>query len=403
MILNALLLALRAVRRNVMRSALTTLGIVIGVAAVIVMVSLGNATTIMVTDGIASLGNNLLTILPGQQTGPGGAASSASPFKVADAELIGRTVPAITTVAPASSMSMNVVLGNRNRSTMVTGATNAYFEASDWSLREGAWFSDADLRSGRAVCIVGETVRRELLGGAQSPLGLRVRLRAVSCEVIGLLAAKGENTFGQDRDDVVVMPLRAFQRRIAGNDDVAQIQVAVGPTSSTLRAQQEIERLLRERRRLAPGDDNDFMVMDPQDIANTLSGTIRLLTLLLAAVAGISLLVGGIGIMNIMIVSVTERTREIGLRMAIGALEREVLLQFLVEATVLSAFGGVVGVLLALATSAGVAAAFGLPFVVDWSMMVLAFVFSAGVGIVFGFVPAQRAARLNPIDALRHE
>jgi putative ABC transport system permease protein len=402
MIISAMLLALNELRRNVMRSTLTTLGVVIGVSAVIILVQLGNGTSQMVTEGIASLGSNLLTLMPGQRRGPGGESDAATPFKLADVEAIRREIPALVAVAPMASRSMSVIVGNRNRSTTISGTTNDYFTSSNWTLAEGRFFTDADLRSGRTVCIIGQTVRGELVG-AQSPLGLKLRLRTVSCDVVGLLAPKGENTFGMDRDDVVLMPLRTFQRRIAGNDEVAQVQMSVGPDSSTLKAQQDIERLMRERRRLMPGEDNDFTLMDMQEIARTLSGTTQLLTLLLAAVAAISLIVGGIGIMNIMIVSVTERTREIGIRMAIGAFERDVLLQFLVEAVVLSVFGGTIGIVLALAVSAGVSVAFSLPFSVDWPTVALSFAFSGVVGVIFGFVPARRAAQLNPIDALRHE
>jgi putative ABC transport system permease protein len=402
MILSATLLALRELRRNVMRSSLTTLGVVIGVSAVIILVQVGNGTTQMVTNSITSLGSNLLTLIPGQRRGPGGESGTATAFKLADVEAIRRQVPALAAVAPMGSRQLSVIVGNKNWSTNVTGTTNDYFTSTDWKIAEGRFFSDADVRSGRMVCIIGQTVRSELVG-SQSPLGVRLRLRTVSCDVVGLLEAKGKNTFGMDRDDIVLMPLRTFQRRIAGNDEVAQVQMAVGPESSTLKAQQDLERLMRERRRLAPGEDNDFTLMDMQEIANTLSGTTRLLTLLLAAVAAISLVVGGIGIMNIMVVSVTERTHEIGIRMAIGAFERDVLLQFLVEAVVLSAFGGAIGIVLALVVSAGISVVFTLPFSIDWPTMALAFGFSGLVGVIFGFVPARRAAHLNPIDALRHE
>jgi putative ABC transport system permease protein len=402
MILNALGLAVRELRRNVLRSGLTTLGIVIGVAAVIVMVTLGNGATQMVTADIASLGTNLLTLMPGQRMGPGGAAASARAFEVSDADSISREVPSLVAVAPTSSQSITAILGNKNWSTTVTGTTNAYFAAGNWHLASGRWFSDAEVRAGRPLCIVGQTVRRELFG-SQDPIGTRIRLRGVSCEIVGLLAAKGKSTFGQDRDDTVLMPLRTFQRRVSGDDDVRQIQMSVGGSSSTTKAQQEIERLMRERRRLGAKDANDFTVMDMQEITAALTGTTRTLTLLLGAVAAVSLVVGGIGIMNIMIVSVTERTREIGIRMAIGALEREVLFQFLIEAVVLAIFGGLVGIVLALSLSALIARAMGMPFSIDWNIVLLAFAFSALVGVVFGFVPARRAAQLNPIDALRHE
>jgi len=284
----------------------------------------------------------------------------------------------------------------------VTGTTNAYFESGNWTLASGRFFSDSELRSGAAVCVIGETTRKELLG-AQDPIGVRLRLRSLSCTVIGLLESKGKNTFGQDRDDTVVIPLRTLQRRLAGNEDIQQIQLSVRSSTSSERAQQDIFRLMRERRHLARDADDDFSIMDQQELANTISGTTRTLTALLAAVAAISLLVGGIGIMNIMLVSVTERTREIGIRLAIGAFERDVLTQFLIEAVVLSVFGGAIGISLALAASFAVARALGLPFALDYGIVALAFAFSAAVGVVFGFFPARRAASLNPIDALRHE
>ena len=245
---------------------------------------------------------------------------------------------------------MSAVAGNKNRSITVTGTTNEYFTSGGWQLASGRFFNDSELRSGSAVCVVGETVRKELFGTAEV-VGERLRLRAVSCEVIGLLQSKGKNPFGMDRDDVVVMPVRTFQRRLSGSDDINQIQLSVRESVSTEKAQQDISRFMRERRRLADGDNDDFSIMDQKELASTLSGTTRTLTALLAAIAAVSLLVGGIGIMNIMLVSVTERTREIGIRLAIGALERDVLTQFLVEAVVLSAFGGVIGVSFALIVS----------------------------------------------------
>jgi putative ABC transport system permease protein len=250
--------------------------------------------------------------------------------------------------------------------------------------------------------VIGQTTRRELFG-SQDPIGERIRLRSLSCTIVGLLESKGENTFGQDRDDTVVIPLRTLQRRLSGDEDIQQIQLSVRESTSSEKAQQEIYRLMRERRRLAQDADDDFSIMDQQEIANTISGTTRTLTALLAAVAAISLLVGGIGIMNIMLVSVTERTREIGIRLAIGAFERDVLTQFLVEAVVLSLFGGAVGIGIAMSASYLAANAIGLPFMLDFGVIALAFLFSAGVGVVFGFFPARRAASLNPIDALRHE
>jgi putative ABC transport system permease protein len=402
MLLNALLLALREIRRNVLRSSLTALGIIIGVASVIIMVTLGNGATAQVRADIASMGSNLLTVMPGQRVGPGGASSSAKPFRRQDVDALTREVDSVTSIAPVATMNLSVISGAKNRSVNVTGTTNAYFESGNWKLAGGRWFSESELRSGAAVCIIGETTRNELLGSGD-PMGSRLRLRAMSCSVIGLLESKGKSNFGQDRDDTVVIPLRTMQRRLSGNDDIGQVQLSVGNSVSTEKAQQDITRLMRERRHLARDSDDDFSIMDQQEIANTISGTTRTLTALLAAVAAISLLVGGIGIMNIMLVSVTERTREIGIRLAIGAFERDVLTQFLIEAVVLSLFGGTIGITLALAASFAASRALSLPFALDYSIVALAFIFSAAVGIVFGFFPARRAASLNPIDALRHE
>ena len=284
----------------------------------------------------------------------------------------------------------------------MTGTTNAYFESGGWQLAAGRVFADAELRSGAAVCVIGETVRKELFGTADV-IGERLRLRSVACDVVGVLRSKGKNPFGMDRDDIVVIPDRTFQRRVSGGDDINQIQLSVRDTVSTEKAQQDIARFMRERRHLGPDDNDDFSIMDQKELASTLTGTTRTLTALLAAIAAVSLLVGGIGIMNIMLVSVTERTREIGIRLAIGALERDVLTQFLVEAVVLSALGGLVGVGFAVVVSALVARALGLPWELDIKIVALALLFSAGVGVVFGFFPARRAAKLNPIDALRHE
>ena len=402
MLFNAFVLALREIRRNVLRSSLTALGIIIGVASVIIMVTLGNGATAQVRADIASMGSNLLTVMPGQRVGPGGASSSAKPFRRQDVDALTREVDSVTSIAPVATTNLSVISGAKNRSTNVTGTTNAYFESGGWKLASGRWFSESELRSGAAVCIIGQTTRAELIGPAD-PIGSRLRLRSLSCSVIGLLQSKGKSNFGQDRDDTVVIPLRTMQRRLSGSEDIQQVQLSVSNTVSTEKAQQDITRLMRERRRLARDADDDFNIMDQQEIANTISGTTRTLTALLAAVAAISLLVGGIGIMNIMLVSVTERTREIGIRLAIGAFERDVLTQFLIEAVVLSLFGGTIGISLALTASYAAARALALPFTLDYSIIALAFVFSAAVGIVFGFFPARRAASLNPIEALRHE
>jgi len=399
----ALLLALREIRRNALRSSLTILGVVIGVAAVITMVTLGGGATVHVATQIKSLGSNMLSIRPGQQPrGPGGARQTARPFELADVEAIGRDVSGLEAVTPTGSKVMLAINADANWSTSVIGTDNAYFTVRDWPLASGRLFTDGEERAGSMACIVGATVRQKLFG-AQDPLGASIRLGGLACEVVGVLAAKGQATFGMDQDDLVVIPLRAFQRRIAGNQDVDGILVSVRDGVPTTKAQGDIERLLRERRRLVPGEEADFFVMDMQQIVSAVSGTTRTMTALLGAVAAVSLLVGGIGIMNIMLVSVTERTREIGVRLAIGAMERQVLLQFLVEAVTLSLFGGVAGIALGLGTAWAGAAALGVPFVFNAWIVLVAFFFAGAVGVVFGYFPARKAAQLNPIDALRHE
>jgi putative ABC transport system permease protein len=400
MIWNALLLAVRELRRNVMRSFLTILGIVIGVAAVIIMVTLGSGATIQVSQQIASLGSNVVILVPGQM-GPG-RGSSVAQFSDSDVAAIARDIGELKAIAPAANKPLTAIFANKNWSTVVTGTTNDYFSAANWVVSRGRIFTDSELRAGKAVCVIGATVVKELFG-AQDPLGNKLRLKNVSCEVIGQLEGKGQSVMGRDQDDLVILPLRTFQRRVAGNRDVSLIQIAVRDEGAIDRVKSAIERLMRERRHLASNEENDFSVMDTRQIAQTLTGTTRILTLLLSAVAAVSLLVGGIGIMNIMLVSVTERTREIGIRLAIGAYERDVLTQFLVEAMVLASFGGLFGVLLALAASAVLAQVLQVPLMFNPGVMVLAFLFSGAVGVIFGYVPARRAARLDPIEALRHE
>ena len=403
MIWNALLLAMREIRRNVMRSFLTILGIVIGVAAVIIMVTIGSGATAQVTQQIESLGSNLLHVRPGQRGGgPGGVRTTADMFKVDDAEAIVQEISGLAAVAPITSKATQVIYGNENWSTMVTGSTNAYLQVRDWPLEVGRQFAENELRAGKAVCILGATIRKELFGG-QNPLGVTIRLQKLSCQVVGVLESKGQSSFGSDQDDFVLLPLRAVQRRIAGDTDVSSIYVSAQDGFSTEKVKQDIEQLLRERRRVAPGEDNDFHVNDMQELVSMMTGTTRVLTELLGAVAAVSLLVGGIGIMNIMLVSVTERTREIGIRLAIGALEREVLMQFLVEAVVLSSLGGIIGIVLALAGSVVLVDMMQIPFVFNANIVIVAFIFSAAVGVIFGYFPARKAARLDPIDALRHE
>jgi len=401
MLWDTIFLALREIKRNVMRSFLTILGIVIGVASVITMVTLGGGATVQVTNQIASLGSNLLMVTPGKRMGPGQSSASA-PFRAKDAEAIARDIRSVAAVAPASTRPVTAIVGNENWSTTVTGTDNPFMKVRLWPVQVGRPFSDSELRAGAAVCIIGETIHKKLFG-ALEPLGSRIRLGKLSFQVIGLLEAKGQSGMGTDQDDLVLLPLRTFQRRISGNQDVSLIQVSVRDGESTEKAQRDIEQLMRERRHISPNAEDDFSVMDLKEITRMLTATTQVLTGLLGAVAAVSLLVGGIGIMNIMLVSVTERTREIGTRLAIGALEREVLMQFLVEAVVLSSTGGLFGILLGLAACIGLKGLLQVPFVFNPGIVVLAFLFSAAVGVVFGYFPARKAARLDPIEALRHE
>ncbi|MBX6330325.1 MAG: ABC transporter permease [Gemmatimonadaceae bacterium] len=390
MLRDTLAMAVRAIRRNVMRSALTILGIVIGVAAVIAMVTLGCGTTARVTESIRSLGSNVLIITPGAQAGrgPGGAAIAGPAFTARDVTAIEQNVPGIEAIAPSASTRAQAVVGNVNWPTTITGTDNGVFRVRDWSLASGREFTDAEVRGGRAVCILGATVRTELFG-AQDPLGATVRVRNVPCEVIGVLASKGQGMGGADQDDVIFLPLRAAQRRLIGSDDVSGIQLSVQPGVSTAQVRD--------------GEEDNFRVLDIAEISNAVASTTRTLTTFLSALAAVSLLVGGIGIMNIMLVSVTERTREIGLRLAIGALESDVLAQFLAEAVALSLFGGIVGIVVGLVGSYFAVPLVNVPFVFDPTVVILAFGFSGLVGVIFGFFPARKAARLDPIEALRHE
>ena len=400
MLLNTLLLALRSIRRNLMRSFLTILGIVIGVSAVITMVTLGNGATMAIQNQISGLGTNLLQVRPGQRMGPGSGGGPA--FKEVDAEVISTQIGGIAAVAPEARTNATLVASGRNWSSSVIGSTNNWLITGNWKLGDGREFSDDEIRAGAAVCLIGETVRRELYG-TRPALGELLRVKKISCEIVGVLASKGQGAFGNDQDDVVLVPLKTLQRRITGNTRVNTLLVSMMDNSDPVRVKAGLTQLLRERRKLATGEEDNFNVLDTKQLGETLSGTTKVMTTLLGAVAAVSLLVGGIGIMNIMLVSVTERTREIGLRLAIGALEREVLLQFLIEAVVLASLGGIIGIVLATGASLGLSALMDVPYIFNPGVNALSFLFSAGIGVLFGYFPARRAARLDPIEALRHE
>ena len=405
MLYSVFLLALRSVQRNLLRSFLTILGIVIGVSAVITMVTLGNGATQAIKTQISGLGTNLLLVMPGQRVpGGGGGGGGVPQFIEADAEAIESQIGGVAVVAPQGRTSVTVVANGRNWATSVTGSTNAWFEAGNWQLASGRLFEPDEQLAGAAVCIVGETVRRELFGGTagQTGLGEALRIKQFSCEIIGILAAKGQSGMG-DQDDAVVVPLHTLQRRVTGNRKVNLLSVSMAEGADSVPLKASLRQLLRERRKLAEGDDDNFSIFDTQQLAETLSSTMAVLTTLLGAVAAVSLLVGGIGIMNIMLVSVTERTREIGLRLAVGALEREVLLQFLIEAVVLSALGGVIGIGIATVASWALSGVMGVPYAFDPGINALSLLFSAAIGVLFGYFPARRAARMDPIEALRHE
>ena len=403
MLWEAFRLALRAIRRNMLRSFLTVLGVVIGVAAVIAMVTVGQGSSAKVSADVASLGTNVLVLRPGKsQMGPPSGGRDTSPeFTLRDAEAL-RGLSVVAAAAPSSSASVTVVAGNTNATTTVTGIDADYFEVREWPLVLGRSFTEAEEKGGAAVCILGETMRQTLFGNTD-PTGEQVRLKSMSCEVIGLLVAKGASSFGTDQDDLILMPIRTLQRRIAGSTDVASISVSLASGVSTKHGISEIETLMRERRRIGVGEDDNFSVTDMKQISSVLSGVSNVLTGLLSSVAAVSLVVGGIGIMNIMLVSVTERTREIGIRLAVGAEARQVLTQFLVEAVVLSLIGGVIGILLGLGLAAIGSALMNIAFAPDIRVVLIAFVFSALVGVVFGYFPARRAAQLDPIEALRYQ
>ncbi len=396
------ILAIRSIRRHLLRSFLTILGIVIGVGAVVTMVTLGKATTSAVQASISALGTNVLQIRPGQGFGRGGGGPRPPDFKPEDVEAIRDQVTGVTAVAPQAQATGTAIYEGSNWSTTINGTTSAYFQVQPWPLASGRTFMPAEEAAGKAVCIIGNTVYTNLYRGGQA-VGTRMRINGISCDVIGVLTTRGQQGFGGDQDDVVIMPIKAVQRRFTGNRDIRLMLVGVNSAFSTSTVQSGIEDLLRERRNITGGKQDDFNIFDTKQISDTLTGTTTMLTNIVAAVAAISLIVGGIGIMNIMLVSVTERTREIGIRLAIGAVASEVLLQFLVEAVVLSMLGGLVGLAIAQLAIAGITPLMKVPWTFDLQINMIAFAISAVIGVVFGFFPARRAAALNPIDALRHE
>ena len=397
-------IAFRALRRNKMRSALTALGIIIGVAAVIAMTGIGNGAKAQVESQIASLGENVILIFSGSMT-PGGIRTGwggAGTLKIEDAEAIGREISSVTVVSPEIRSNSQIAAGNQNWSTQILGEGEDYFDLRKWPLADGAPFTSQDVRTASKVAVIGRTVARQVFGG-DSPLGQILRIRNVPFVIVGVLTPKGLSIMGTDQDDVVVMPYTSAMKRITGATTLRGIGVQVATPGDLAPAQQQIIALLRQRHNIRGGKEDDFTVRNQQEIAEMATATSKVLTLLLGAIASVSLIVGGIGIMNIMLVSVTERTREIGIRMAIGAHGRDILMQFLIEAVTLSTMGGVIGILLGVGTSELLSAVAQWPTLVSVSSIVGSFVFSAAVGIFFGFYPARKAAQLDPIEALRYE
>lgn len=402
MFFNAFIIALREIRRNLMRAFLTVVGIVIGVAAVVTMVTLGRGATQVVKSQISNLGSNLLVVRPGQGWGSQGAPQ----FSLGDVEAIVDQVPGVRAAAPFVSINVPAVSQEGVRNTDIQGTTPVYFSIANWKLSNGRFFTEQEMVEGAAVCVIGETIRKELFPSGVDPIGQKIRLLTMSVEVVGVTAVKGQGGFGDDLDDNITTPLTTHQRRLTGKvakQSISQIMISGEDGYPSANIVADVALLMRERRNIGGNQADNFSVFDSLQLAETISSSTKVMTSLLGAVAGVSLLVGGIGIMNIMLVSVTERTREIGIRLAIGARAREVLLQFLVEAVTLSCVGGVAGIALAYGLCVSLAQVVGAPFIFDPKINMIAFVFSAAIGILFGFMPARRAAGLDPIDALRHE
>ncbi|MBN08472.1 MAG: multidrug ABC transporter substrate-binding protein [Rhodospirillaceae bacterium] len=407
--IDSLTAALVAIRVNALRSVLTALGIIIGVAAVIIMISVGAGAQKRVDDLIQSLGSNLVIVMPGTTTSSGarGARGSRPTVTEDDAIAIQNEIPTVQVAAPSVRGSGQIIFGNQNWSSVIWGVTPEYQEARGWEIQDGRWFNQAEVRSAAKVALIGETVAEKLFGG-DDPVGQLVRIKRVPFTVIGTLVPKGETPLGTDMDDTIFVPLTTAKKRIIGGRRLSGKLIGALYVKSTSAAVvndtiRDMTNLLRQRHRIRPGQPDDFFVRNLSSILEARASSSRVMTLLLAAVASVSLLVGGIGIMNIMLVSVTERTREIGLRMAVGAKGTDILLQFLIEAVTLSLIGGLIGIALGLGGSLAIANLGSLPAIIQPASIVLAFGFAAAVGVFFGFYPARKAARLDPIDALRYE
>ena len=396
--------ALRVLARNKMRSSLTVLGITIGIGAVICVVAIGTAGSAQVEEQLHNLGDNLVWIEAGSRTRSGvhlGSHQTKS-LTVVDASAILQQVRLIKSVSPQVDGSVQIVYGNQNWSTVYRGEGPDYFDIKRWTLQTGVPFTEEDVRRSADVCVIGDTVRQQLFG-AEDPLGKVIRVSDVPCKVIGTLAPKGQSWFGQDQDDTIIMPYTTVQKKIAGITWLKDIMCSAVSAAAVKEATQQAVILLRERHHIKPGEDDDFNIRSPEDIIQAQLAASKVLTALLVSIASVALLVGGIGIMNVMLVSVTERTREIGVRMAVGATEGSIQLHFLSEAIMLSLVGGAMGVLLGAAGSVAIAQALGWRVQLSPEAVVIASLFAAAVGVFFGYYPARKAARLDPIEALRYE
>lgn len=399
--LNVITIALRALRRSAMRSVLTALGIIIGVAAVIAMVSIGNGAKAQVEASIASLGQNIISVFPGNFTAGGvrGGFGSASTLTVDDAMAIRNEIPGVVALSPEMRDRSQILANGLNWNTQVMGEDVGYLDIRIWPIAEGSMFTEADVRSAAKVCVIGRTVADQLFPDGD-PVGQTLRIRNIPFKVVGVLEAKGFNYFGQDQDDTLIIPYTSHLKRIARRPNLNSIVVQAQSPEQMDRIQQDITDLLQQRRN---GRDPDFTVRNQQELAEAATKTTKTMTVLLGAIAGVSLIVGGIGIMNIMLVSVTERTREIGIRLAVGAHGSDVLTQFLIEAIILSSMGGALGVILGVGSSQLISRLNGWPVLVSTTAIFGAVAFSAAIGVFFGFYPARKAAQLDPIEALRYE
>src|ERR1051325_2250844 len=404
MLLMAFRIALRALARNKLRSFLTMLGIIIGVGAVIAMVAIGEGAKKRVQEQIASLGTNLLVILPGAmnvggaRTGSGGRQTLVA----GDAKAIMDEIPVVAGASPVVRQMQQVIVGDQNWSTSIQGVAPEFQEIREWQVQEGRFISPADVENAAKVALIGQTVAYSLFGD-NDPMGAVIRIKKIPFRVIGILGAKGQTGNGTDQDDVVMVPYTTMMKLVMGVTYIQQIIVAAVSSDTTQEASTQITALLRQRHKLRPNADNDFMIRNLSDIAEAASNSATVMAVLLGSIASVSLLVGGIGIMNIMLVSVTERTREIGIRMAVGARSRDIMLQFIVEAVVMAASGGVIGILLGVGSSTIIKQLAQLPTLIRPDIIAISFLVSGSVGVFFGFYPARKAAQLDPIEALRYE